>query len=197
MAQSTVISARAKYGVSDADGQCLIVSETVGTGRHLSPTQLKAWTGFLDASRLLEEVLARHLAADNQITHREYEVLVRLDGHGGRLRMSQLAQQIVASPALVTQTIDRLEQRHLVERQAAASGDGRGVEAVILPRGREALAATSGEHAEIIRELLLDRVGQERLKGFADAVDDVAAHLRAHRRGESCERSDCPVIRFA
>ncbi len=146
---------------------------------------------------MLDDVLARHLVADHQLSHREYEVLVRLDGHGGRLRMSALAQQIVASGALVTQTMLRLEDRGFVERQPAESGDRRGVDAVILEAGRVALESSAAPHAEIIQQLLLERVGVDRLESFAAAMDDVANHLRSHRSGASCDDEDCPALRYA
>lgn len=173
------------------------MSETVGTGRHLTALQLQAWTGFLDAARMLDDVLGRHLVVDHDLSHREYEVLVRLDGHGGRMRMSLLAEQIVASPALVTQTIARLEARELATREAVASGDGRGVEAVITALGRATLKSAATGHAAIVVELLLERIGPDHLQSFAGAVDDVAAHLRSHRHGEACERPECPALRYA
>lgn len=173
------------------------MSETVGTGHHLTALQLRAWTGYLDAARMLDHVLGQHLVVNHDLSHREYEVLVRLDGNGGRMRMSQLAQQIVASPALVTQTISKLETRELVTREAVASGDGRGVEAVISALGRTTLRSAASDHAAIVVDLLLDRVGPDRLASFAGAVDDVAAHLRSHRRGEPCERPDCPALQYS
>lgn len=168
--------------------------ELDGTGRHLTSDELRAWTGFLDAGRMIDEVLAKHLSTQHDLSHRDYEVLVRVDGAGGRMRMSVLARQIVASAPLITQTVVRLEERMLIERQPAESGDGRGVDAVLLPAGREILAEASGEHAEIIRDLLLDRIHP--LGPFADAVQGVADHLRAHRLGDSCSDDDCPFSRY-
>jgi DNA-binding MarR family transcriptional regulator len=172
------------------------LSDHVGTGRHLSGDELRAWTGFLDAGRMINEVLAKHLVVDHGMSHRDYEVLVRIDGAGGRMRMSVLARQIVASAALISQTIERLEQRGMVERQPAASGDGRGIEAVLLPQGREGLALASADHAEIIRTLLHQRVGTEDLPTFGLAMSRVADHLRAHRRGEPCSDDQCPYVRY-
>lgn len=170
--------------------------ELDGTGRHLDPTELRAWTGFLDAGRMLEEVLGRHLVLDHELTHREYEILVRLDGHGGRMRLSVLAKDIVASPALVSQTIDRLSARGLVERDRNPEM-ARGVDAVLLAPGRAALAGASGEHALIIRSLLIDRIGPERVATVADAMQEVADHLRAHRRGRVCDDDDCAVLHYS
>ncbi len=172
------------------------MNEIVGTGRHLSADELRAWTGFLDAGRMVDEIVARHLLVDHDISHRDYEVLVRLDGAGGRMRMSTLARQIVASAPLVTQTVVRLEARGLVERSPAA-GDGRGVDAVLRPEGAQVLASASGVHADIIRALLLDRVGVDRLVDFGDAVARVADHLRSHRRGEACGDAECFAVRYA
>lgn len=171
------------------------VVTTVGTGQHLDPDELRTWTGFVDATRMLEEVVAKHLVVDHSLTHREYEILVRVDGNGGRMRLSRLAQQVVASPAVITQTVDRLANRGLVERQAATE-DRRGVDAAITTAGRDVLGASSGPHAAVIRSLLIERVGRERLAVVAEGLQEVAEHLRAHRRGEGCSDAECPVTHY-
>jgi DNA-binding MarR family transcriptional regulator len=166
------------------------VSEIVGTGAHLSPAQLRVWTAVLDTSRILDTELEAALEPHG-MKHREYEVLVRVDGAGGRLRMSVLARQIEASAALISQTITKLEARDWVVREAS-DVDGRGVDAVLTTRGRTALAAAAGPHAQLIRTLLLDPLNDE-LTLVADALGGVAAHLRAHRSGARCDEPDCPM----
>ena len=98
--------------------------DIVGTGAHLTTAELRAWTRFLDASRLIEDVLAAHVSREHDMNHGEYEVLVRLDGARGRMRMAQLASQVVATPSKLTYTVDRLEDRGWVRRRPLAS-DGR------------------------------------------------------------------------
>lgn len=168
------------------------MAELAGTGRHLDPTALRIWTSLLDSGRMLDEILSAHLAEDHKMTHREYEILVRLDGAGGRTRMSVLAAQMVASPSLITQTIERLEAREWVSREASLD-DGRGVDAVLLADGRVALAAAAEPHAEIIQRLLIDRQPADALEVVADSLGQVADHLRAHRRGEACGDDECPL----
>lgn len=170
--------------------------ELAGTGRHLSEVELRAWTGFVDASRMIDEVHSKHLAQEHQMSHRDYEVLVRLDGAGGRMRMSTLARQIVASAPLLTQTIVRLEVRGVVDRRPAESGDGRGVDAVLLPAGRKLLGEASDEHAAIVRRLLIDRITEGSLPVVAEGLKAVADHLRSHRQGDSCGDDDCPYDRY-
>lgn len=166
------------------------MTELAGTGKYLSRDELRLWTSFLDASRMLDAALAADLSTSHDMSHREYEILVRLDGAGGSLRMSDLARQIVASAPLITQTVHRLEQRGWVERRPS-SVDSRGVEAMLTPAGTSALAAASGPHAALVKILLTDIVDEGRLPVAAEAIGEVADHLRAHRRGEPCERDGC------
>lgn len=163
--------------------------ELVGTGRHLTKQELRAWTRFLDAGRLLEEVLARHVSQDHGMPHSEYEVLVRLDGAGGSMRMSVLAAQVVSSAQKLTHTANRLEKRGWIARRQV-SDDGRGLEATLLAPGRSALAAASGEHAELIRQFLLDQLTDDEQIQLGDVMDRISAHLRLHRRNEPCPICD-------
>lgn len=163
--------------------------DLVGTGRHLTKDELRTWTRFLDAGRLLEEVLARHLSQQHSMTHTEYEVLVRLDGAGGRMRMNTLARQVVASSQNLSKTADRLERRGWIERMHLAE-DARGIDAVLLPDGRRALAAAATEHVALIKRFLLDPLTLTEQHLIADTMDRLSHHMRQHRDGEPCPRCD-------
>ncbi len=168
------------------------MSDLSGTGRHLSPVELRLWTSFLDAGRMIEQALAADLVANQGMSHREYEVLVRLDGASGRMRMSELARQIAASGPLVTQTVERLEKRGWVTRERSSS-DNRGIDATLTADGQAALASASEPHAELVRKLLLDRVGTDRRDVVAAALGEVADHLRLHRGSDACAIESCPL----
>lgn len=159
--------------------------ELLGTGRHFTPVQLRVWTRFLDSSRLLEEKIARHLADEHSISHREYEILVRLDGNSGGIRMSMLAEQIVASAPLVTQTVDRLVERGFVVRQRPGD-DSRGSIAILTVAGAAKLLHVSGEHALLIECFLLDAMDTETAVTVGDILAEVSSHLRTHRLGDHC-----------
>lgn len=163
-----------------------------GTGRHLDTTELRLWTALVDASRILDTELERQLMSDHEMTHREYEVLVRIDGSGGRMRMSTLARKIEASGPLVSQTVARLERRNWLERVPAAD-DGRGVDAALLPDGVNALAQAAKPHAELIRALLHDRIPTDALALTADTMHAVAEHLRQHRALAPCGIENCAL----
>lgn len=168
------------------------MGDYVGTGSHLTPTELRVWTSFLDTSRILETELEAQLTNEFGMTHREYEVLVRVDGHGGQLRMSELARQIEASPALVTQTVGRLVDRGWIERKPSPE-DRRGVEAALTTSGKDALAAAAKPHADLVCELLISRMNPDHLDAIAASLGAVADHLRSHRAGGLCDQDDCPL----
>jgi len=165
--------------------------ELAGTGRHLTSQELYTWTRFLDAGRLLEEILASHVAQEHHMTHSDYEVLVRLDGAGGSMRMTLLAAQVVSSAQKLTHTANRLERRGWIER-VPADGDGRGLVATLTPEGRSALADAALGHAALIKRFLLDDLNPEEQVGIGETMDRLAAHMRVHRRGEPCHRCNPP-----
>lgn len=160
-------------------------TQLAGTGHHLSKAELRTWTRFLDASRLLEEILARHLAEHHNMTHSDYEVLVRLDGAGGQMRMTTLAEQVVSSAQKLTHTANRLEKRDWIARLPIEE-DGRGLMATLLPEGRDALADAAGGHAALIKQFLLDGMDRDQQESVADIMDRLSTHMRVHRRRESC-----------
>lgn len=163
--------------------------ELVGTGRHLTKQELFLWTRFLDAGRLLEEILAAHVARDHRMNHSDYEVLVRLDGAGGSMRMTELAAQVVSSAQKLTHTANRLEDRGWIER-VRSERDGRSLEATLTPAGRSALADAAVGHAALIKRFLLDDIAPEDQVRIGGIMERLAMHMRVHRRGEACDRCD-------
>ena len=152
-------------------------TDIVGTGAHLTTAELRAWTRFLDASRLIEDVLAAHVSREHDMNHAEYEVLVRLDGANGRMRMTRLASQVVATPSALTYTVDRLETRGWVRRLSLAS-DGRVVVAELTPDGRAALANAAAIHADLIRRHLLSHMDASETDALAAVMGRVIDSVR-------------------
>lgn len=149
-----------------------------GTGIHMTPAQLRAWTRFLEASRQLEHVLATHLKSEHGMLHSEYEILVRVDGAGGRMRMGELAAQVIESHSRVSHTISRLEKRGWVRRDRSAE-DGRGFDVHITALGSEELDQASGGHAALIKQLLLADLSERKLTQFADQMQQVIDRIQS------------------
>ena len=167
-------------------------SELVGTGRHLTKQELFTWTRFLDAGRLLEEILASHVVVNHQMNHSDYEVLVRLDGAGGSMRMTELAAEVMSSAQKLTHTANRLERRGWIERVPDKS-DGRGLVATLTPAGQSALADAAVGHAALIKRFLLDDLAPDDQIRLGEIMEQLATHMRVHRRRELCARCDPPA----
>ncbi|MGO9029226.1 MAG: MarR family winged helix-turn-helix transcriptional regulator [Acidimicrobiales bacterium] len=107
-----------------------------------SPEVRETIAGFLNlcfARALLEEGLDRQLRSAADISLAQHEVLYRLSlAPGGRLRMAELADMLLASKSGASRLVDRMAGAGLVARQSSA-GDRRVVFAVLTPAGRATL----------------------------------------------------------
>lgn len=150
--------------------------------RWLDEQEQQAWRSYLRAVRLLDEQLRRRLE-QHQLSHPEYEILVRLSESPGRaLRMSELAQGVLNSRSRLTHTVSRLEDAGLVVRRSCPR-DGRGVECVLTDAGFAVLQAAAHTHVEGVREFLLDPLSRTEflalgasLAKVADAMDPSGRH---------------------
>ncbi|MGN6688074.1 MAG: MarR family winged helix-turn-helix transcriptional regulator [Actinomycetales bacterium] len=108
--------------------------------------------GLLEETRAgVSELLAPQLA-EHGLSVLEFVVLLRLGrSPGERLRMADLATQVLLSASGLTRVIDRIENQGLVERTSCRE-DRRGTWAVLTPAGRERLDAALPGHVAGIDE---------------------------------------------
>jgi len=107
---------------------------------------------FVETHAGLVAELGRHLEADSGLTGPWFEVLLRLArSPDGRLRMSDLARQVVMTPSGLTRAIDRMEEAGLVRRDTCST-DRRVFYAVLTPKGRRRIEAALPSHLEHIEE---------------------------------------------
>lgn len=133
--------------------------------RWLDREEQQAWRHFLYGVSLLWDNLSNDLERDPSIdlTLGEYEILVRLsEVEGRRMRMSDLADQVVHSRSRLTHTISRLEKRGIVSRERCAA-DGRGREAVLTDAGFDLLRHAAPRHVATVNAHVLDRIGRKDL----------------------------------
>lgn len=114
------------------------------------------------------------------MSHGEYEILVRLDGAGGAMRIGEIADECVAPRPRISQTLKRVEARGWITRRADET-DGRGSIAELTPEGDAALVASAAEHAEIITEHLLEPLSDAELDALGLMMERVAIRLRSVR----------------
>jgi possible transcriptional regulator len=146
-----------------------------GNRRLLSEAQMRAWRAFLGASTLVSARLNHELDEAAAISMYEYEILVRLfESEAGRVRMSQLADQVSYSRSRLTHTVGRLERAGYVLRSSCPN-DRRGVYAHLTKAGYEFLAQTAPIHLDGVRRHLIDRFTPSELATLTELLEKITA----------------------
>jgi DNA-binding MarR family transcriptional regulator len=149
----------------------------VGDGA-LEPRELRAWMAFLAAGHLVDHEVERQLKRDGGLSHAEFEVLVKLrSADGRRLRMSDLAREVMVSKSRLTYQVTRLERAGLVKRTGCAT-DRRSVWAELTDDGATALDRVRPGHRRVVRETLIDVLTPEEIDLLGAALGRVADRLR-------------------
>ncbi|MGN6609355.1 MAG: MarR family winged helix-turn-helix transcriptional regulator [Jatrophihabitans sp.] len=131
--------------------------------RWLTDDEQRAWRAYVESTKLVFDLIDRQLQRDADMPHAYWEILVRLSERPDRrLRMSELADVTRSSRSRLSHAVARLEERGWVEREDCET-DRRGSFAVLTDAGHAALVAAAPGHVEQVREVLVDRLGPERL----------------------------------
>ena len=147
--------------------------------RWLTSDEQRAWRAWLGASRLLTEQLSRELAATHGLTIADYVILVQLsESPERRVRMSDLADQTLASRSRLSHQIDRMESKGLVRREPC-SDDRRGSFAVLTDHGWDAIVEAAPDHVAGVREHLVDLLGPDQFAALGAACAQVTEHLES------------------
>lgn len=134
---------------------------TVPAADLLSPRELAAWRGMLEAHGTLVAQLDRELEREHGLALSAYEVLMYLgDAEGEKLRMGELADRLLLSRSGITRLVDRLVRQGLIERRRCQD-DGRGYYAELTPAGRAKLDAARPDHLAGVRRHFLARLAPD------------------------------------
>ena len=122
-------------------------------GKPLESAKGSVWATFLTAHAVLVEQIEARLAAEELPPLGWYDVLWALErAPDQRLRMNELAAQVVLSRSNLTRLVDRLEEAGLVQRQRSAD-DRRGAYAVLSAAGKAMRKRMWPVYQTAIREL--------------------------------------------
>jgi possible transcriptional regulator len=152
-----------------------------GDRQLLTESQMRAWRAFLGASTLVSARLNHALDEAAAISMYEYEILVRLfESEAGRVRMSQLADQVSYSRSRLTHTVGRLERAGYVLRSSCPN-DRRGVYAHLTKAGYEFLAQTAPIHLDGVRRHLIDRFTPSELATLTELLEKITTDADSTR----------------
>jgi DNA-binding MarR family transcriptional regulator len=141
--------------------------------RELTGTELAAWHGMLAAHAGLTRELDRQLRDAHGLGVSEFDVLITLfNGAERGVRMTDLAEAIMLSPAGLTHMVTRLERDRLVAR-AVDPADRRSFLVRLTPDGRARLDAARVTHNAVIHDRFTAKLTGTRLRQLASAWDAI------------------------
>ena len=142
-------------------------------------SEVRTWIRFLATHSAITRELEARLMGAHGLTLSDYDVLVQLArAPEHKLRNIELAKAVVLTRSGVTRLVDGLERDGLVRRSSCPS-DKRGSLVELTPEGLARLRSAASTHVEAIRELFLERLGQEG-RAQMDAL------LSALPQGDTC-----------
>ena len=118
-----------------------------------------AWLALIRTHARLWDQVEAQMRHDSGLTLPRYDVLMQLDGAGGRLRLTELASNVVLSPSGLSKLLDRMEASQLLRREPDPT-DARSTFARLSPRGRSLVRKARQTHHEWLQN------------AFGDALDD-------------------------
>lgn len=141
--------------------------------------QRRAWRPYIEASLLLETRLDEDLRAAVGMSLMDYHVLLILsESPEHRLRMGELANQMVFSPSRLTYQIKVLEQRGWVLRQPSPD-DKRVSYAVLTASGLTTLYAADRHHIRTVQRLFTDDLDEQELHVLAGVFTRLQSRLHS------------------
>ncbi|GAA2904979.1 MarR family transcriptional regulator [Streptosporangium fragile] len=146
--------------------------------RWLNETQMRAWTGFLETSGLIQRHVERQLREDAGLTMIQYEILHWANECAPQRRcITELAELMITSRSGLSYQVAQLEKAGLLRRETDTDDERRAM-VVITEDGRRLLERTAPGHVEAIRDGLIDLLTDEQMAQLADIMDTVRTHLR-------------------
>ncbi len=136
---------------------------------------LAAWEAFVFAHAAVIARIEQELAAAGSIPLTWYDVLAALSAApDARLRLHELARQVVLSRSGLTRLVDRLEAAGLLRREPSPT-DRRGAFAVLTPAGDATLRRTWPLYARGIAAHFARHLSDDEARTLAAALGRVRA----------------------
>lgn len=124
-------------------------------------TEQKIWRNILRGMALMRDRIGSDLDHDSHLQDNEYEILKNLrNTEEQKMRMSDLAAEVVYSRSRLTHTVKRLEKEGLVKR-CCCSKDRRGIFCCLTEAGLKRVAEATPNHVRSVRHNLFDRLTRE------------------------------------
>lgn len=138
-----------------------------------------AWYGTMQAALRSLAAIGEEVERGTGLPAGQVEVLLNLGGHeGGRLRMGELAEDLLLSPGGATRLVARMEAAGLVTREVPAD-DRRATYAVLTAAGREAVERARPAQAAAVERCFTGALSAREVDALRSAALKVLDGLHA------------------
>jgi DNA-binding MarR family transcriptional regulator len=134
------------------------------------PERLAVWRCFTTAHALLERVLTLALLEERDLALTWFEILNALQLAGGKVRVMDLAEHLVASPSSLSRQLDRMEDHGLIRRDRGRPDDQRVVVVVLTPDGRSIWRRANTTYLRVLKKHFLGRLTDSDVAGMQRAL---------------------------
>jgi DNA-binding MarR family transcriptional regulator len=142
----------------------------------LEREEWESWGALMMLHRSVLQQLDVQLRRRHGLAVTEFDVLITLfNAPERRLRMSELAEGVLLSPAGTTHLVTRLERDGLVRREVDPT-DGRKWFTVLTDGGDQALKAARPTHNEVLRGTLLAATSSSDRRTLCQIWKRLSAH---------------------
>ena len=142
------------------------------------PERLAVWRSFLTAHSLLDRALNHALLDERDIPLAWFEVLNALQLAGGKVRVMDLADNLVRSPSSLSRQLNRMEEEELLRRDRGRPDDQRVVVVVLTREGRDLWRRANTTYLRVLKRNFLSKLTetdvasvQRALSKVIDAID--------------------------
>lgn len=147
----------------------------------LTEAEMRAWWALLEVGSGLFDAVSSDLKQGAGLTLEDYEVLHLLSIQEDRsLRVGALADHMLSSRTRLSQRLDRMAERGLVERRRCVN-DGRAIDVFLLTPGYDLLVNVAPLHLASVRRLVFDHLDAEDVEAVAVGLEKVAKYLHSER----------------
>lgn len=137
--------------------------------RQFTPAEAEGWLGLVRVEAAVVARLDGELSRHHGLSLSAFEVLQRLArAEDSRMRMSDLAQEVMLSPSRITRLVDSMSDDGLVSRDRCPA-DARSFWTVLTGAGRKRLEEARPTHVSVVRASFLSHLDDDELddlRGF-------------------------------
>lgn len=144
--------------------------------------QQELWRIFLSANVQLMDRLDHELQQRSNLNLTDFEILsVLSEAPDHRLRMSDLAREVLVSRSRLTYRVDRLAEVDFVSREECED-DRRGLWAILTPIGAAALESARDGHYRDIETWFFDLMDEDEIPVMARVMSRIDDRLNSNRQ---------------